>query len=106
MRSQQNAAEARSQLAEAQRAENTARSAVAGASTDGAIEELIKKRLAADRRLGSIGFDISVSRGVASIAGTVPSADSLQRAAGIAKDVPGVIRVENAIEIAPPIVER
>lgn len=102
-KSQKNAAAARERLSEAQKAESEARAGVAGASSDGAIEELLSNRLAKDKRLKTSDLDVTVIQGVATIGGSVASTEALQRAIAVGKAVPGVVRVESTMTVAPAI---
>jgi osmotically-inducible protein OsmY len=100
-KAEKRARDAREAFAEAQKSESAAKAALSGASSDEAIEELAMSRLAEDKVLNKGAVAISVNAGVAAVSGTVASAEAVERAIKTVGAVPGVSRVDSALEVAP-----
>lgn len=71
-------------------------------TSDAALTAKVKTALAKDAGLGTAA-DVNVNsyRGVVQLNGFVDSADKIQRAADIARNVEGVTRVDNNLEVKP-----
>ena len=70
------------------------------------VESEIELRFTEDERFFGRGLDARAKAGTVVLVGTVKTAEDRERAAALAK-VPGVVRVENHLEIeAPPAPER
>ena len=74
-------------------------------TTDALLFRGIQKRLLDDGDLEATAIRASVHKGVVTLYGTVPHNDAMETALGIAQEFPGVVSVENRIEVqvaAPP----
>jgi osmotically-inducible protein OsmY len=73
--------------------------AVAGSQEDAAAESKIKSALTAEPNYYFKHVDVTVKDGVAHLRGSVGTADAMARAKQIARDAPGVTRVENDMKV-------
>lgn len=98
-------AEARERLkgAEAQLAEVEQR--VDLRATDAAVFRAVQQRLLEDESLEEVAIAARVERGVVTLLGQVPEAEQRERAGEIARGTPGVVAVENRIDVASPPAE-
>lgn len=71
----------------------------AAVSEDARITATIESRYAADPSLGSAGIGVASYRGVVVLRGVVASFSLRDRAARLARDVRGVVRVDNQITV-------
>jgi osmotically-inducible protein OsmY len=68
---------------------------------DTRIEAEIKARLVAEKFANLTRLGVVSSGGVVYLSGTVASLDERARAEGLSRDVPGVRRVVNTLEVQP-----
>ena len=68
--------------------------------TDPAVQIEIDVRLSADRITAPLGLDIAVSRGHVRLAGEIQSQEQRQRALDVARSVPGVKEVADAMHFS------
>ncbi len=66
---------------------------------DAAITALIRKRLAADRRVDAAAIDVSTYRGTVTLYGRVASARARQAAIDVSRGVQGVRRVVSKLSL-------
>ena len=74
-------------------------SAVAGAIDDASITASVSAGLAKDPELSATRIDVDTKSGVVTLKGPAPNAAAKTRAEQIARDVKGVSRVDNALEV-------
>jgi sporulation protein YlmC with PRC-barrel domain len=67
--------------------------------SDASITAAVKSRLGAERAGNLKDVDVDADEGVVKLSGSVPSDEAKRRAAEIVRDVEGVKRVENNIEV-------
>lgn len=70
--------------------------------TDQRIESEVKARLVAEKSANLTRLGVMSNEGTVYLSGTVASADEKQRAEALTRDVKGVRRVVNGLEIVPP----
>ena len=71
------------------------------------ITAQVKAKLASDVRASSItNVDVNTTNGVVSLAGQVESPEVKHNAETVASSVPGVVRVNNNLQVAAPSVAR
>ncbi|MCG8591525.1 MAG: BON domain-containing protein [Proteobacteria bacterium] len=70
-------------------------------ATDGLLFRSVQRQLLEDAALEDVAIAASVENGVVTLAGIVANADQRDRALEIANATPGVVRVEERIQIAP-----
>jgi len=73
-----------------------------GVTSDLWITSATKMKLAADSRTPATEINVDCHDGAVTLFGIVPSQESRSAAAGIARGVSGVKRVENRLEVVPP----
>lgn len=66
---------------------------------DASITAAVQSRLTADRMANFTRVDVDTQQGVVNLSGIVPSADQKVRAAEIARQVQGVKRVNNNLQV-------
>jgi osmotically-inducible protein OsmY len=93
-------AQAERQLREAEERLREAESRVDLKATDAALFRAVQKRLLEDERLRHVAIDADVRRGVVELRGSVPDERSAAAALEVARSVPGVMRVENRVNVA------
>ena len=70
---------------------------------DNAIHTKVKTRLTAERFSNILNIDVNVTNGVVTLVGEVPNAQVKAEAEQEARNVPGVVRVVNNLQVkAPP----
>jgi osmotically-inducible protein OsmY len=75
---------------------------VAGSKmVDARIDAVIKAKYVLDHNLSARDISVNTTDGVVTLSGTVPAADLLGRAIGLALDTEGVSRVVSQITIQP-----
>jgi len=91
--------EARSVLREAQ--ENVAKyeATVDRNATDSVLFRSVQKRLLEDRQLKDVAIAARVDNGIVTLSGSVPNAKLRDRALEVARETPGVNRVESLIDV-------
>ncbi|HJR75825.1 MAG TPA: BON domain-containing protein [Nitrospiraceae bacterium] len=67
--------------------------------TDSKITASVQSKLTADRAANFTRVDVDTDRGVVSLSGVVPSADQKSRAEELARQVNGVTRINNNLQI-------
>jgi hyperosmotically inducible periplasmic protein len=72
---------------------------------DRKLEKAVEKRLANDPVYKNPGVDVRTYNGVVQLSGFVDSEDQKQRAEQVARDIPGVANVENALIVKPVAAE-
>ena len=72
--------------------------AAAAQTDDAAINESVRAALAADTTLAGAQIDVQTKGGEVSLSGTVGNPGDIQKAASIAKGVPGVKAVKNGLK--------
>lgn len=85
--------------ARASEATREAGSAIAGAVDDATITATVSAGLAKDSELSALRIDVDTRAGVVTLKGPAPSAAAKARAEEIARNVKGVSRVDNALEV-------
>lgn len=70
--------------------------------SDGAISKEVEAKLAGDQFGGLSGILVTTDAGVVTLVGTVERAEQKARAADLARQVKGVKRVKNDLDIQPP----
>jgi hyperosmotically inducible protein len=77
-----------------------------GAASDAWITTKVKVRLMAEPGLSPVGVNVDTRDGVVTLFGTTPTEDLKQRATAQARDVAGVVGVENELQIVPEAVAK
>lgn len=72
-----------------------------GTPSDGAISKEVEAKLAGDQLGGLTGILVTTDAGVVTLVGTVERAEEKARAADLARQVKGVKRVKNDLDIRP-----
>jgi hypothetical protein len=85
--------------ARASEATREAGAAIAGAIDDATITASVSAGLAKDSELSALRIDVDTKAGVVTLKGPAPTAAAKARAEEIARNVKGVSRVDNALEI-------
>jgi osmotically-inducible protein OsmY len=67
--------------------------------TDGRITAAVQAKLTGDRASNFARIDVDTERGVVNLSGVVPSAEQKNRAEALARQVDGVARVNNNLQI-------
>lgn len=96
-------AAAREALREAERELAALQREAGSAATDPVLFRLVQLRLLDDTALEDVAIAAAVQGGVVTLNGEVPSTSLRERAARIARSVPGVVSVENRIRITAPV---
>lgn len=76
-------------------------SSLSNAPSDGAISKEVEAKLAGDQLGGLTGILVTTDAGVVTLVGTVERAEEKARAADLARQVKGVKRVKNDLDIRP-----
>jgi osmotically-inducible protein OsmY len=92
-------AEAERQLREAEEGLREAESRVDLKATDAALFRAVQKRLLENERLRDVAIDADVRRGVVELTGSVPDERTAAAAVEVAREVPGVMRVESRLNV-------
>lgn len=66
---------------------------------DASISAAVKTKLAGDRTASLTQIDVDTINGTVYLTGTAPSAEAKRRAATLADDVDGVVRVVNNLQV-------
>jgi osmotically-inducible protein OsmY len=80
----------------------TTGSASMDAKSDGAISKEVEAKLAGDQFGGLTDILVTTEAGVVTLVGTVEQAERKARAADLARQIKGVKRVKNDLDIRPP----
>lgn len=71
--------------------------------TDAQITTRVKAKLASDVRPSSLAnINVNTTNGVVTLAGPVESAEVKIKAASVVQSIPGVVRVNNNLQVVPP----
>lgn len=76
-------------------------SSLSDSAHDGAVSSEVEAKLAGDQFGGLSGILVTTEAGVVTLVGTVERAEQKARAADLARQVRGVKRVKNDLEIQP-----
>jgi len=79
-----------------------AESRISGKATDAALFRSVQRRLLDDRELEDQAVAVQVAQGVVTLQGTVPDQKDRARAEEVARATPGVMTIDNRIEVRPP----
>ena len=71
-------------------------------ATDATLFRSIQRRLLDDTELDDLAIAVQVAQGVVTLRGTVPDENDRARAEEVARATPGVVTLENRIEVASP----
>jgi osmotically-inducible protein OsmY len=93
---------AKSELRIREEALREAESHVGLKATDAALFRSVQRRLLDDEELENLAVRAEAAKGVITLQGTVPDQENRARAEEIASETPGVVAVENQIEVVPP----
>jgi osmotically-inducible protein OsmY len=74
-------------------------------ATDATLFRSVQRRLLDDEELDELAVAVQVAKGVVTLLGTVPDEDDRARAEEIARATPGIVTVENRIEVTSPAAE-
>jgi osmotically-inducible protein OsmY len=91
---------ARSELATREQALREAKSRVGLKATDATLFRSVQRSLLDDEELDDLAIAVQVTKGVVTLLGTVPDEDDRARAEEIARETPGVVTLENQIEVS------
>ena len=97
--------EAESELRTREQALRDAQSQVGLTATDATLFRSVQRRILDDPELDDLAVAVQASKGVITLQGAVPDEDSRARAEEVARATPGVLKVENRIEVVAPPVE-
>jgi osmotically-inducible protein OsmY len=92
-------AQARSALRESESRIAQIEKEIGAHASDDVLFRLVQKRLLEDDTLESVAIKARVERGVVTLSGVVPKAKLRDRALEIAQGVPGVVSVQDRIEV-------
>ena len=93
---------AQSELRTLQQALGEAEARMGLKATDAALFRSVQRRLLDDEELDDLAIAAEAAKGVIALRGTVPDQEARARAEEIARATPGVVAVENRIEVVPP----
>jgi hyperosmotically inducible protein len=79
--------------------QSTTRKTAGQTMTDSKITASVQSKLTADRASNFTRVDVDTDRGVVSLSGVVPSAEQKSRAEELARQVNGVTRINNNLQI-------
>jgi osmotically-inducible protein OsmY len=82
-----------------------AESRVGRKATDATLFRSVQRSLLDDAELDDLAIAVQVTKGVVTLQGTVPDEKDRARAEEVASATPGVVNVENRIELASPPTE-
>lgn len=94
--------EAKTELRTREQALREAKSHVGLRATDTALFRSVQRNLLEDEELESLAIAVRVSKSVVTLEGSVSEEDDRARAEEIARSTPGVVNLENLIEVVPP----
>ncbi|MGH0037203.1 MAG: BON domain-containing protein [Myxococcota bacterium] len=90
---------AEQELAEARRRLSEAKAEVDADATDTLVFRSVQRRLLDDEALEGVAIAAQVQAGVVTLSGEVPDAEVHERALEIARETPGVVRVQDRIRV-------
>jgi osmotically-inducible protein OsmY len=93
---------AASELREREKALREAESRVGLKATDATLFRSVQRRLLEDEALDDLAIAARVTKGVVTLQGIVPDEQARSRAEELVLATPGVVNVENRIELASP----
>jgi len=93
---------AKSELRTQEQALREAESRIGGKATDATLFRSVQRRLLDDRELEDQAVAVQVAQGVVTLQGTVHDQKDRARAEEVARATPGVITIDNRIEVRPP----
>ena len=93
---------AKSELRAREQALREAESRIGGKATDTALFRSVQRRLLDDRELENLAVAVQVTQGVVTLQGTVSDQKDRARAEEVARATPGVMTIDNRIEVRPP----
>ena len=93
---------AESELRIREQALREAESRVGLKATDATLFRSIQRRLLDDAELDDLAIAVQVTQGVVTLRGTVPDESDRARAEEVARGTPGVVTLENRIELLSP----
>lgn len=96
---QQKLADARASLREVEEELARHEAAVDRSATDTALFRAVQKQLLEDDKLSGVAISASVSNGAVVLTGSVPNGKLRDRAVEVAREIPGVTRVQSRIEV-------
>jgi osmotically-inducible protein OsmY len=96
---------AESELRIREQALREAESQVGLKATDATLFRSVQRRILDDPDLDDLAIAVQVTKGVVSLQGEVPDEDARARAEEIARETPGVVNVENRVEVVAPPAE-
>jgi osmotically-inducible protein OsmY len=97
--------EAESELRTREQALRDAQSQVGLTATDATLFRSVQRRILDDPELDDLAVAVQASKGVITLQGAVPDEDARARAEEVARATPGVLNVENRVEVVAPPVE-
>jgi osmotically-inducible protein OsmY len=97
---------AESELRIREQALREAKSQVGLRATDPTLFRSVQRRLLDDEQLDDLAIAVQVTQGVVTLQGVVPDEDNRAYAEELARETPGVVNVENRIEVIPPPTEK
>jgi len=98
---------AESELRIREQALREAQSQVGLKATDATLFRSVQRRILDDPKLDDLAISVQVTKGVITLQGAAPDEDARARAEEVARATPGVVNVENRVEVlaAPPAEE-
>jgi osmotically-inducible protein OsmY len=93
---------AESELRMREQALREAESDVGLKATDPALFRSVQRRLLDDEELDELAIAVQVTKGVVTLQGTVPDEKDRARAEEVARTTPGVVTIENRIQLVSP----
>ena len=93
-------AQARSALRESERRIGEIEKEAGAQATDPLLFRMVQKQLLEDDDLERVAISARVERGVVTLSGVVPDAELRGRAVKLAESVPGVVSVQDRIQVA------
>lgn len=94
--------EAKAELRSREQALRDAKSKVGLKATDTTLFRSVQRNLLEDEELEGVAIAVRVTEGVVTLEGTVPEEEDRARAEEVARSTPGVVNLENRIEVGPP----
>ena len=79
---------------------------VDSSATDEVLFRAVQKRLLEDDDLASVAIAAHVNNGLVALSGNVPDAELRDRAVLVARETPGVQRVQSQIQVVAPVSEK
>ena len=74
-------------------------------ATDATLFRSVQRRILDDPKLDDLAVSVQVAKGVITLQGAVPDEDARARAEEVARETPGVVNVENRVEVVAPPAE-